>query len=222
MLRNGLSALEGLKPSTSKPIISSHEFLLWDGDGNRHVYGLGVDGCLVMDGKAYALSGEKAKIIKNMHNEMLSKTKDGFTAAYPRWLVWMTPSKVKEVIFHSPRRGAIKLSDNPEIRKYTLWKATCDVAPSGDIIYNLGSMDFSGKDVFHLEIKFDNGIVYNIYAKNAKDYKGYYYVESSDMDYGCAYVMRMAAIDGPANYMINDFESIAAAKSIKDLENPVT
>jgi hypothetical protein len=221
-IRDGLSAFKGLKPSTSKPVISSHEFLLWDGDGNRHVYGLGADGCLVMDGKAYALSADRAKTIKNLHSELISKTKDGFTHAYPRWLVWMTPSKVKEVIFHSPTRGAIKLTDDPEIRELILRQATRDVAKSGDITYKPGTVDFSGKDVFHLEIRFDNKIVYNIYAKNAKDYRGYYYVESSDMDYGCAYVMRMTAIDGPVNYIIASFEQIADAKSINELMNPTT
>ena len=198
--------------------IYSHEFLLWTNDGIRHSYGITQDGYFAADGKAYLLTQEQTQEIQLFHKYLLESE---FSRAYPQWLAWMTPSKVSEIIFHSPTRGALTITpalteDIADfIKMYT-------VKPIGDDTYTLGSVDFSGDDVFHVEIHFDNGIIYNIYAKNANGYEGDYYVESSDKPYGCKYRFMMSSIDGVAAFLIESFEYIADAKTAKDLENPLT
>ena len=213
-----LALFNSLETAGKELKIYSHEFLLWTNDGIRHSYGIMQDEYFVADGKAYLLTQEQMQEIQLFHKYLLESE---FSRAYPQWIAWMTPSKVSEIIFHSPTRGALTITpalteDIADfIKMYT-------VKPIGDDTYTLGSVDFSGDDVFHVEIHFDNGIIYNIYAKNANGYEGDYYVESSDKPYGCKYRFMMSSIDGMAAYLIESFEHIADAKTAKDLENPVT
>jgi hypothetical protein len=224
----GIAAMDGLQPSSATPVIASHAFLLWDSTGNRHVYGIGADGHLIADSRAYTLPAERKSLIITLHDALIaqSETANKQSEAYPQWLIWMTPRKITSITYHSPTRGALQISADRQIQEYALQLIRQPVAASGDGTYMPGQINFTSSDTFHLEIKFDTGVVYNIYAKNAKDAKGnyhfgHYYVQSSDMDYGCIYLMDMASVDGPANSLIRHFELVADAKTIKDLYNPL-
>jgi hypothetical protein len=226
-VRDGLTAFEGLKPVNAEAKIASHGFLIWDSAGKRHVYGISAEGRFIADDVAYELpEGRRARVVA-MHEAMTQNRDIPPLDAYPTWLVWMSPEKITEVVFHSPGRGAVKLPQDPKILDYIVWMARQRVSPSAYDAYWAGTAKFSGKNTFRLEIKFDSGVVYNLYAKNAKDDKGNYwlgnyYVESSDKKYGCRYLLELAGEGGPANYLIKHFEQIAAAKTIEDLQNPVT
>jgi hypothetical protein len=224
---DGITTFQGLKPVNAEAKIASHGFLIWDATGKRHAYGISTEGFFIADDAAYELpEGRRARIIA-MHEAMTQTQTYPPMDAYPTWLVWMSPEKITEIIFHSPERGAVKLSQDPKILEYIVRLTRQRVDSSvGDTFWS-GTGVFSGKDVFHLEIKFNTGLSYNIYAKNTRDGNGNYYwanyfVESSDRTYGCRYLLDTAAKNGPANSLIQHFEQIAAAKTIKDLENPVT
>jgi hypothetical protein len=224
---DGITAFQGLKPVNAEAKIASHGFLIWDATGNRHVYGISAEGYFVADEAAYELpEGRRARIIA-MHEAMTQNQTYPPMDAYPTWLVWMSPEKITEIVFHSPERGAVKLSQDPKILEYIVRLTRQRVDSSVGDTFWAGTGVFSGKNTFRLEIKFDTGVAYSIYAKNARDDKGNYwlgnyYVESSDKTYGCRYLLNMASVGGPANNLIQHFERIASAKTIKDLENPVT
>jgi hypothetical protein len=226
-VHEGLTAFEGLKPVNAEAKIASHGFLIWDSAGERHAYGISAEGFFVVDDMAYELPESRRARIIAMHEAMTQTQTYPPMEAYPTWLVWMSPKRITEIIFHSPVRGAVKLSQDPEILEYIVRLTRQRVDSSvGDTFWS-GTGIFSGRNVFRLEIKFDTGLVYNIYAKNTRDdngnyYWANYYVESSDRTYGCRYLLNMASMGGPANALIGHFERIAAAKIIKDLENPVT
>ncbi len=226
-VQDGLAAFEGLKPANTDAKIVSHGFLIWDSSGKRHAYGFSADGHFIADGAAYELPEERRARIVGMHDVMTQNRAYPKLDAFPSWLVWMTPEKITETVFYSPKRGAVKLSQDPEIIKYIVWQTRQSVSASANETYRPDAFDFSGKDVFRLEIKFNTGVTYKIFAKNAKDSEGHYhlghlFVESSDKTYGCRYLMDSANADGPANNLIQHFEWIADAKSIEDLYNPLT
>lgn len=226
-IQDGLAAFEGLKPANTDAKIASHGFLIWDSAGKRHAYGFSADSHFVADGAAYELPKERRARIVAMHEIMTQNQAYPKLSAYPAWLVWMTPEKITETVFYSPKRGAVKLSQDPEIIDYIVWQTRQSVSASANDTYRPDSVDLSGKDVFRLEIKFNTGVTYKIFAKNAKDSEGHYhlgqlFVESSDKTYGCRYLMDSANMDGPANNLITHFEWIADAKSIDDLDNPLT
>jgi hypothetical protein len=226
-VRDGVTAFQGLKPVNAEAKIASHGFLLWDSKGERHVYGISAEGRFIADDIAYELPESRSARIIAMHEAMTQNQTYPPMDAYPTWLVWMSPDKITEMIFHSPERGAIKLSQDPKILEYIVGLTRQRVDSSVGDTFWAGTGVFSGKNVFHLEIKFDTGLVYNIYAKNTRDdngnyWRANYFVESSDRDYGCRYLLEAASMNGPANGLIRHFERIAAAKTIKDLENPVT
>ncbi len=227
IISSGLAAMDGLQPSSATPVIASHAFLLWDSAGNRHVYGISAGGQLIADSRVYTLPAERKSLVVALHDALIAQSTTAYTQseAYPQWLIWMTPQKITAITYHSPTRGALQISSDQQIQEYALQQIRQPVATSGDVTYTPGQISFTSGDTFHLEIKFDTGVVYNIYAKNAKDAKGnyhmgHYYVQSSDIDYGCIYLMDMASEDGPANSLIRQFELIANAKTIKDLDNP--
>ena len=224
---DGLSAFEGLKPANIDNPSAVYDFVIWTKDGVRHVYGIGKDGHFIADGKAYILPQNKRKAIEELQVYMLSVQnsgrRHGFTFAYPQWLVWMRPHLITEIIFHSPTRGPLPI--RPELFEHAIIQVTQAVEPKGNSTYALGSVDFSGKGVFHLEIRFKGGIIYNIYATNgslANFPSANLYVQSSDMSYGLKYTTLLASVNGAANFMIDDFERIAKAKTAKDVENPAT
>ncbi len=221
-IREKLSLFEGLTPTGEGLQISDSEFLIWTKDGVRHTFGM-VQDRLVADGKTYLLPQERAKDIRLFHQYILDLGKTAsYMHIYPQWLVWMTHSNIQEVIFHSPTRGPLTIT--PVLTDYVADNATRAVQPTGASTYQLGSVDFSGNDVFHLEIRFKTDVVYHIYAKNA-GYGGYeadYYVQSSDMSFGCKYRTKLSSIYGAAQFLIDEYEHIADAKSIKDLLNPST
>jgi hypothetical protein len=226
-VRDGIAAFVGLKPVSAETKIASHGFLIWDSAGGRHVYGISAEGRFVADDIAYELPEARRARIIAMHEAMTYNRAGSPLDAYPSWLVWMSPEKITEVILHAPGRGAVKLPQDPKLLDYTVRMVRQRVDPSVYDAYWAGTGVFSGKDLFHLEIKFSTGVAYNIYAKNAKDANGKYtlgnyFVESSDKTYGCRYLLELAGTGGPANYLIGHFEQIAAAKSIEDLENPAT
>jgi hypothetical protein len=226
-VRDGLTAFQGLKPVDAEAKIASHGFLIWDSAGERHAFGISAEGFFVADELAYELPESRRARIIAMHEAMTQNQTYPPMDAYPTWLVWMSPEKITEIVFHSPERGAVKLSQDPKILEYIVRLARQRVDPSVGDTFWAGTAKFSGKNTFRLEIKFDTGVAYNIYAKNTRDDKGNYwlgnyYVESSDRTYGCRYLLNMASTNGPANALIGQFERIAAAKTIKDLENPVT
>jgi hypothetical protein len=228
-VHEGLTAFEGLKPVNAEAKIASHGFLIWDSSGERHAYGISAEGRFIADDVAYELPESRRARIIAMHEAMTQTQTYPPMEAYPTWLVWMSPEKITEVIFHSPVRDAVKLSQDTEILEYIVRLTRQKVDSSvGDTFWS-GTGGFSGRNVFHLEIKFNTGLSYNIYAKNARDdngnyYWANYYVESSDRTYGCRYLLNTASAGGPANSLIRHFERIAAAKTIRDLEieNPVT
>lgn len=219
----GLSLFEGLTRTDETLKISDCEFLIWTKDGVRHTFGMAQGNYLVADGKAYLLSQERAKDIRLFHQYILDLGKaDSYASSYPQWLVWMTHSNIQEIIFHSPDRGPLTIK--PVLTDYVADHTTLSVQSTGTSTYQLDSVDFSGSDVFHLEIRFKTDVVYHIYAKNA-GYKGYeadYYVQSSDMPFGCKYRTKLASIDGAAQFMIDDYEYIANARALEDLYNPTT
>lgn len=221
-IRERLSVFQGLTPTDETLQISDCEFLIWTKDGVRHTFGM-VQDRLVADGKAYLLPQERAKDIRLFHQYILDLGKTAsYMHIYPQWLVWMTHSNIQEVIFHSPTRGPLTIT--PVLADYVADNATRAVQPTGASTYQLESVDFSGNDVFHLEIRFKTDVVYHIYAKNA-GYGGYeadYYVQSSDMSFGCKYRTKLSSIYGAAQFLIDEYEHIADAKSIKDLLNPST
>lgn len=217
---DGIAVFGGLEPANEEHQITDNEFLLWTTDGVRHIYGTGRGGYFIADGKTFILPTDKLQTIEELHQYMISQNANhNFTEAYPQWLKWMTPSKIQEIVFHSPTRGPLPIA--PALMKYAAEVATQSVKSTGDSTYKLGSVDFSGDDVFHLEIRFNGGVVYHIYAINS-GYEADYYVESSDMSYGCKYHLLMSSVDGAAQLLIDDFEFIADAKSMKDVENSTT
>ena len=218
-----LSLFEGLTQTDETLKISDCEFLIWTKDGVRHTLGMAQGDYLVADGKTYLLPQGRAEDIRLFHQYILDLGKaDSYASSYPQWLVWMTHSNIQEIIFHSPDRGPLTIK--PVLTDYVADNATLSVQPTGASTYQLDSVDFSGSDVFHLEIRFKTDVVYHIYAKNA-GYKGYeadYYVQSSDMPFGCKYRTELASIDGAAQFMIDEYEYIANAKAVEDLYNPTT
>lgn len=219
----GLSLFEELTSTDETLKISDCEFLIWTKDGTRHTFGMAQGDYLVADGKTYLLPQGRAEDIRLFHQYILDLGKtDSYASSYPQWLVWMTHSNIQEIIFHSPDRGPLTIK--PVLTDYVADHATLRVQPTGASTYQLNSVDFSGSDVFHLEIRFKTDVIYHIYAKNA-GYKGYeadYYVQSSDMPFGCKYRTKLSSIDGAAQFMIDDYKNIANAKSMKDLYNPAT
>lgn len=221
-IMDALAAFEGLEPANEELPITDNEFLLWTVDGVRHVYGTSRGGYLIADGKTYILPVDKQETIQGLHDFLLLQSNAqhaSLTHTYPQWLMWMTPSKIQEIIFHSPVRGPVSIS--PNLLKHAAGQATLIVKPNSDSTYKLGSVDFSGDDVFHLEIRFNGGVVYHIYAKSV-GYEGDYYVESSDMSFGCKYRLMLTSIDGAAQFLINEYEYIADAKTEEDVMNPAT
>jgi hypothetical protein len=226
-VRDGLTAFQGLKPVDAEARIASHGFMIWDSAGGRHAYGISAEGRFVADDAAYELPENRRARIIAMHEAMTQNQANPPLDAYPTWLMWMSPERITEVIFHSPARGAVKLPKGAGMLEHIVRQVRQRVDASASDTFWSGTGSFSGKDVFRLEIKFDTGLAYNIYAKNARDnngnyYLGNYFVESSDRDYGCRYLLELSTANGPANSLIRSFEEIAAAKSVKDLENPVT
>lgn len=219
----GLSLFEGLTRTDEKLKICDCEFLIWTKDGVRHTLGMAQGDYLVADGKAYLLPQGRAEDIRLFHQYILDLGKaDSYASSYPQWLVWMTHNNIQEIIFHSPDRGPLTIK--PVLTDYVADHATLSVQPTGASTYQLGSVDFSGSDIFHLEIRFKTDVVYHIYAKNA-GYKGDeadYYVQSSDMPFGCKYRTKLSGIDGAAQFMIDEYEYIANAKAVEDLYNPAT
>ncbi|MDF3004531.1 MAG: hypothetical protein K0S22_1003 [Oscillospiraceae bacterium] len=222
-LREGIALFEGLTPTEKMLKISDCEFLIWTKDGSRHTFGLAQGDYLVADGKTYQLPQGRAETIRLFHQYILELGKaDSYVRAYPQWLVWMTHSNIQEIIYHSPTRGPLTIK--PVLIDHIADYAALTVQPTRASTYQLESIDFSGSDVFHLEIRFKTDVVYHIYAKNA-GYGGYeadYYVQSSDMPFGCKYRTKLSCVYGAAQFLIDDYEYIANAKSVKDLYNPVT
>lgn len=218
-MRKCLALFEGLEPAGEEQQITDNEFLIWTEDGVRHTYGVARGGYLIADGKTYLLPQDRVLPIQLAHDYLCHT--NTYIDAYPQWLVWMTPSKINKIIFYSPTHGPMTITSDLDLIKHAALNATPAVEATGDSTYKLGSIDFSGSDVFHLEIRFDTGIVYHIHAINS-GYEADYYVESSDMSFGCKYHLKMASVEGPANNLINYFEYMANAKSIKDMENPTT
>ena len=134
----------------------------------------------------------------------------------------MTPGNIQQMIFYSPARGPLTI--NPALADLVADHVTLSVQPTGVSTYPLEGVDFSGSDVFHLELRFKTDVVYHIYARNAgnQGYEADYYIQSSDMPFGCKYRTKLASIYGAAQFMIDDYERIADAKSAKELENPST
>lgn len=200
----GLSLFEGLTRTDETLKISDCEFLIWTKDGVRHTFGMAQEDYFVADGKAYLLPQGRAEDIRLFHQYILDLGKtDSYASPYPQWLVWMTNSNIQEIIFHSPDRGPLTIK--PVLTDYVADHATLRVQPTGASTYQLGSVDFSGSDIFHLEIRFKTDVIYHIYAKNA-GYKGYeadYYVQSTDMPFGCKYRTKLSSIDGAAQFMID-------------------
>ena len=190
-LRDGISAFKGLEPANVQKKITDNEFVIWTKDGVRHVLGTSAGGYAVVDGATYILPQNQLKKIQELQAYMIKEVQAASFSlidSYPQWLVWMTPGKIKEVVFHSPTKG--DLTVKPALMRHAAEMSVMPVNADGNRTYPLGSIDFSGKQVFHLEIRFDNGIIYNIYAKDVKMKNGYgaaYYVESSDMVFGCQY-----------------------------------
>lgn len=223
-VRDGLTAFRGLEPVSIKRSITDHELMFWTNDGVRHVYGTAPGGYVVMDGQTFLVPKSKLQEIQRLHKlildeHMQDRSHTDFTRAYPQWLAWMTPSKIEKVVFYSPTRGALTI--HPELTQIAAERTMQSVQPTSPKTYSLDSLDFSGKDIFHLKIYFDNGIEYTIYAKSAGGVDAYY-VESSDMSYGCQYVLQLSSVHGAAAYLIEEFESLADAKSMQDVENPLT
>jgi len=222
---NGLAAFEGLVPTDGDTRIASHQFLLWTTDGVRHVYGIGRDGHLIADGSAYILPEGNRQVLEDLHTFMLdsqSGYQDGWfmvsdISAHSQWLAWMTQSRITEIIYHSPTRGA--LSIRPALFEFAIFQINRNIWPTGNAQFRPGEVDFSGNDVFHVEIRFTGGIVYNIHAVN-DGYGAYYYVQSSDMPFGIRHRLLIKSIDGAASHLIEEFERIADAVTVADVTAP--
>lgn len=221
-IEEGLSLFQGLTPTDEKLKISDCDFLIWTKDGVRHNFGLAGER-LVADGRAYLLPRARADAVRLFHQRILELGKaDSYVRSYPQWLAWMTPGNIQQMVFYSPVRGPLTI--NPVLADFVADAAALSVQPTGVSTYPPGSVDFSGSDVFHLELRFKTDVVYHIYAKNAGDqgYEADYYVQSSDMPFGCKYRTKLSSIYGAAQFMIDDYERVADAKSMKELINPAT
>ena len=216
----GLTAFEGLQPLGSESQIYGIEFLIWTTDGVRHVYGIGQNGTFIINERAYVLPEESRQIIEELHSYMLEMQNFGFAGTYPQWLTWMTPSRITKMIFHSPTRGAL-LVNQAVLGHAARQIQMTPVIPTGAIPYALGSVDFSDEDVFRLEIHFNTGVIYNIYAIN-NGFGADYYVQSSDMSFGLRYSLASSSIHGGASHMIDTFEWIADSERSEQLYNPTT
>lgn len=212
-----LALFDGLEPLEENPPISDNEFLLWTKDGTRHVYGTSRGGYFIADGKTYALPQDRLSLVETFFSGLLSGNDPEygqFFRPYPMWLIWMTPSKIQEVIFYSPEHGALTMA--PDVMHFTAKYASECAVTRQDSTYTLGAVDFTGDDVFHLVIRFSGGISYNIYAKGRD-----YFVESSDMSYGCRYKFPDGAWDS-AEHLIEQYEFFSTTTSMAELLNPAT
>lgn len=218
-----MALCEGFIVTDVAPTSIGCEFLIWTDNAERHVLRVSDDDYLIVDQKTYQLPEGRGEEIRQLHEKIIVPSEAMFNIeAYPQWLAWMTHSNIEEIIFHSPKRGALTL--NSSLIDFVADNITMPVEPAYATTYPLGSVDFSGDDLFHLEIRFKTDVTYHIYAKNAgvQGYDADFYVESSDMSFGCKYRPKMSSIYGAASSMIYDYEFFANAKTVLELYNPAT